>query len=92
MTDVTAIQGSGAVLDCIATGDPQPTVTWSLNSIQLPNQDSTRIQQTSNNSLVISPVQTTDRGEYVCRAVNSAGSDSTLTQLIVYGKECVCVI
>lgn len=86
MATVIANEGSGAVLDCLATGDPSPVVTWFFNSAQLPNQGSTRIQQTSNNSLVISPVRAADEGGYICRATNAAGTESASVQLQVFGK------
>ena len=85
---VTGIEGLSTVLDCIATGDPRPQVTWFFNSSPLPDIGSsppTRIQQSSNDSLLISEVQTTDRGAYICRATNSAGTESETIQLIVYG-------
>lgn len=86
---VMGIQDSSAVLHCIATGDPEPRIIWTLNSILLPNQDTPRIGQDSNNSLIFSPVQTGDDGVYVCLASNVAGNDSASVQLIVYGKEVV---
>ena len=86
MANVVAVEGLGAVLDCLATGDPQPQVTWFFNSSPLPNIGTPRIQQGSNDSLLISGVQTSDRGAYICRATNTAGTESTSIQLIVYGN------
>lgn len=81
----TSIQGSSTVLECQATGDPLPVVTWFFSSAQIPNQGDPRVRQASNGSLLITPVQTGDRGEYLCLATNSAGNDSITLQLTVYG-------
>jgi hemicentin len=84
---VTVSDGSPAVLDCLATGNPPPVVTWFFNSAtQLPNQGNTRVQQASNNSLIFSPVRAEDEGRYVCRATNAAGTESATVQLTVHGE------
>ena len=83
---VTAHDGGVAVLDCVATGDPQPVITWFFNSAQLPSQDDLRIQQMPSGSLVVSSIQTSDEGAYVCRASNTAGTESATIQLLVNGK------
>ena len=82
--NVTSVQGFGAVLDCVATGDPQPVVTWLFGGTLVPT--SPRVQQSPNNSLTLSPVQVGDRGEYVCRASNPACNAMATRQLTVYGK------
>ena len=83
--NVTGVQGSRAVLDCSATGDPQPAVTWLLNSVPVDLSDP-RIKQAANGSLILSPVRTMDRGDYVCQASNPAGTDTITTTLVVYGN------
>ena len=79
-------EGLIAVLDCLASGDPTPDVTWFLNSAQLPNTGTPRVQQVSNNSLIIAPVQRSDEGAYICRATNAAGTESATIQLQVNGE------
>lgn len=84
---VTASDGSLAVLDCLATGNPPPVVTWFFNlAIQLPTQGDSRVQQAANNSLIFSPVRAEDEGSYTCRATNTAGTESATLQLIVHGE------
>ena len=85
---VTASDGAIAVLDCLATGNPPPVVTWSFNSISLPNPGQPRIQQAANNSLVFSPVREADEGSYICQATNIAGTESATMRLTVHGEHC----
>lgn len=83
---VVAVQGFSAVLDCRTSGDPVPTVTWLFGSTSLPMSGDTRVQQAINNSLLISPVTTADRGNYLCQATNTAGTDSGTILLTVHGE------
>ena len=83
---VIANEGSRAVLDCVAMGNPPPTVSWFFNSVPLPSPSIPRIQQASNGSLILSPVEKRDEGGYICRASNVAGMESATFQLRVYGK------
>ena len=83
---VIANEGSRAVLDCVATGNPPPTVSWFFNSVPLPSPSIPRIQQASNGSLILSPVEGGDEGGYICRARNIAGMESATFQLRVYGN------
>ncbi|XP_068673412.1 roundabout homolog 3-like [Montipora foliosa] len=60
--------GCSVRLNCSATGDPQPTITWRKQDGQLPVA---RSQQISG-ALVISNLQQSDAGNYIC-TVTSAG-------------------
>ena len=84
---VIANENSQAVLDCVVTGNPPPTVSWFFNSASFPDPSLSRVQQTTNGSLVFSPVRKGDEGSYVCRASNSAGMQSATFQLRVYGMQ-----
>lgn len=83
---VTARDGSPAMLACLATGNPPPVVTWFFDSAQVGNLGDPRVRQTSNNSLVFSPVRAADEGGYICQATNTAGAESATLQLIVHGE------
>ena len=83
---VIIVVASTAVLDCTASGTPQPTISWSFNSESLPNTAVPRIQQVSNNSLVIAAVEKTDEGAYVCQASNQAGTETATVQLRVHSE------
>ncbi|XP_052285983.1 basement membrane-specific heparan sulfate proteoglycan core protein-like isoform X3 [Dreissena polymorpha] len=65
---ITIPMGTTGTLRCVATGTPQPTLTWSKSREQLsPNH------QVTGNILRITQATMADRGIYVCRAENSAG-------------------
>ncbi|XP_024118919.2 matrix-remodeling-associated protein 5 [Oryzias melastigma] len=77
------LQGEMATLSCIATGDPEPTVTWWSPSHRLirPVQDKYRFM--ADGSLVVQDVQSSDEGNYTCKASSSAGHDHKVTRLEV---------
>ncbi|XP_072324973.1 neural cell adhesion molecule 1-like isoform X2 [Scyliorhinus torazame] len=53
-----------ATLDCIVTGIPEPTVSWTRDGQDVTRQD--RFQKLENNSLVIRNIQPSDAGIYFC--------------------------
>ena len=57
--------GSTLTLDCRATGDPQPVITWKKHDGQLP---SGRSRKLINGTLVIRDISMNDRGIYKCIA------------------------
>ena len=57
--------GSTLILDCKATGDPQPVISWKKQDGQLP---SGRSRQLTNGTLVIRDITMNDRGIYKCIA------------------------
>ena len=68
------------VLKCEATGDPQPSVTWSKDG-----KTSIPRAQFRNNGhiLVIQEVASSDGGIYECRASNIFGQRRTATAVII---------
>ena len=59
--------GANITLNCSATGDPQPVISWKRQGSQLPAGRSQQID----GALVIRDVQKEDAGNYICVA-NSA--------------------
>ena len=57
--------GSTLTLDCRATGDPQPVISWKKQDGQLP---AGRSRQLINGTLVIRDITMKDRGIYKCIA------------------------
>ena len=53
-------------LNCSATGDPQPTISWRKQGGQLPVERSRQI----NGALVITNLQQSDAGNYICTATS----------------------
>ena len=68
---VFASTGSSLTLQCSATGDPQPVITWRRQGAQLPVGRS----HVSKEALVINSVKLEDAGNYTCVAT-SAGVSS----------------
>ena len=64
---VVALVGGILILNCSATGDPQPVVTWKKQGGQL----SVRRSQQINGDLVIRSVTVNDKGIYSCVATNA---------------------
>ena len=55
-------------LNCSATGDPQPTISWRKQGGQLPVGRSQQI----NGALVITNLQQSDAGNYICNATSAS--------------------
>ena len=64
---VVVLVGGMLILNCTATGDPQPVVTWKKQGGQLPVRRSQQI----NSDLVIRSVTVNDKGIYSCVATNA---------------------
>ena len=56
--------GGSLILNCSATGDPQPVISWKKQGGQLPVGQSQQI----NGSLVIRSLTVNDKGNYICVA------------------------
>ncbi|XP_052450998.1 basement membrane-specific heparan sulfate proteoglycan core protein isoform X27 [Carassius gibelio] len=77
--DVTV--GSDAVLPCIASGYPVPTITWSKVENELPPKC-----RQDGHVLTVPGVTHTDAGTYVCTAANKQGKVEAFTRLIVHER------
>ena len=64
---VVAWVGDSLKLNCSATGDPQPVITWKKQGGQLPVGRSQQI----NGNLVIRDIARNDAGNYICMATNA---------------------
>ncbi|KAM5307883.1 obscurin isoform 1-T1 [Glossophaga mutica] len=86
--DVQAQRGSTAKFQAVIKGNPQPTVTWYKDSIQL--VDSTWLSQQQEGttySLVLRNVAQHDAGVYTCLAQNAGGQVLCKAELLVQGGD-----
>ncbi|XP_063047864.1 inactive tyrosine-protein kinase 7 [Engraulis encrasicolus] len=81
----TVYQGHTAILQCQATGEPEPSLQWIVKDKML-SASTGRFQVMANGSLVISDVVTDDTGRYTCVAGNSCGISDHAAQLYVVEK------
>ncbi|XP_016113250.1 LOW QUALITY PROTEIN: basement membrane-specific heparan sulfate proteoglycan core protein-like [Sinocyclocheilus grahami] len=77
--DVTV--GSDAVLPCIASGYPVPTITWSKLENELPPKC-----RQDGHVLTVPGVTHTDAGTYACTAANKQGKVEAFTRLVVHER------
>lgn len=86
METISTIRGSTIQLLCIATGFPLPSIKWlkdgePVSSIGKDNHKS------SETGLQISNVDSTDAGQYICRAKNGIGTaKEKLFEVRIIGK------
>ena len=64
---IVAVVGGTLKLNCSATGNPQPMISWKKQGGQLPVGRSQQI----NGSLVIRDITKNDKGNYICIATNA---------------------
>ena len=77
-----AEEEQNVTIACTATGQPQPSITWSKAFGGLP-KDRTL---TTNSNLTIYKVENKDRGTYICNAENILGSTTALAQLTIFPR------
>jgi Immunoglobulin domain len=87
-SDVSLGEAETATLECVASGQPKPAITWLRNDLPLPLGDPRFRVNRSDGTLTIAELQTTDRGVYRCMASNELGTVSEFTRLEVFG-ECI---
>lgn len=81
----TIVNAGGTVrLDCQATGEPHPTITWSRQAHSIRWDD--RVSVLPNNSLYIAAAHKEDTSEYECVARNLMGSVLVRVPVIVQGE------
>ncbi|XP_067227656.1 basement membrane-specific heparan sulfate proteoglycan core protein isoform X16 [Chanodichthys erythropterus] len=73
--------GSDAVLPCIASGYPVPTITWSKVENELPSKC-----RQDGHVLTVPGVTHSDEGTYVCTAANKQGKVEAFTRLNVHER------
>ncbi|XP_074645987.1 inactive tyrosine-protein kinase 7-like [Tubulanus polymorphus] len=84
--NTTAYEGYEVLLDCVAIGDPTPTIQWDKNS-QVNAFDRERFKVLNNGSLYVKQIFREDRGRYGCTAGNSGGFEREEIFLEVAGSD-----
>ena len=79
-----AEEKQNVTITCTATGQPQPSITWSKAFGSLP-KDKAAVK---NGTLIIYHVAKNDGGMYVCKAINIIGQATDTVQLVVYSLRC----
>ena len=80
---ISAAPGSTLTLNCSATGDPQPVISWRKQRGHLPVGRNQQI----NGALVIRDITKDDAGYYICTAISAGVFDvETLTHIQVYPR------
>lgn len=80
--NLTVKLGSDAIIDCVATGSPQPDVKWYKNGQLI--TPTIRISFAADGTrLKIDHVKESDAGQYLCKATNFLGSKETSAFLTV---------
>ncbi|KAM7365231.1 hypothetical protein PAMP_016176 [Pampus punctatissimus] len=83
-TDV--IYGKKLLLNCVATGQPEPRIIWRTPSKKLVDAQYSfdpRIKVFSNGTITVHPVTDKDSGDYLCVARNKIGDDYVLLRVNV---------
>ena len=75
-----AEEAQNVTIACNATGQPQPSVTWSKAFGSLPVGKTKMTEE----NLIIYNVSKNDRGIYICKAVNILGTTTAVAQLTVF--------
>ncbi|CAN7940842.1 unnamed protein product, partial [Ixodes hexagonus] len=80
-----------AKFDCLATGNPQPSVFWTREGNQVvlmfPGKSHGRFSVTNEGTLIISSVRKEDKGYYTCSALSVVGSSMAKGHLEVTAVE-----
>lgn len=72
-------------LQCPATGNPQPTITWRKNRRAVVI-DGEKYKQMDSGALEITSLERLDSGTYFCTASNPTGRDFLILTLHVYSE------
>ncbi|XP_013862624.1 hemicentin-1 isoform X1 [Austrofundulus limnaeus] len=82
--NVTATTGLRAVLSCETTGAPTPKVSWKRNGTPVDiSQPASAYRLLSSGSLVLLSPSTEDEGYFECTAVNDAGEERRVIEVIL---------
>ena len=73
----SVIEGDNVTLSCNASGNPEPTISWTRDGSLVSSGDQRISFEAGNRQLTITNVNRTDSGQYLCVADNSEGNDTS---------------
>ncbi|XP_071178629.1 CAVP-target protein-like [Mytilus edulis] len=81
--------GQGAMLFCDISGDPLPDYEWFKDGVKLEHGGRFNIRRHSSGSsrVIIVNLKDSDSGMYVCKASNSAGTE-TSSERLSFATDC----
>ena len=82
--NVTALVNTSITIQCLTSGVPKPSVTWTKDGQKLLSGGRYRVQ--NNGSLVITDASEEDNARYTCTADSVTGKDSASTIVQVESK------
>ena len=88
LEDIHTTDGGQAVLECVITGFPRPSVTWLKDDVLVEESEEFKILYDEDNvcSLTIPDVYPEDAGRYTVVAKNELGSAMSTAELFVESK------
>ena len=100
VTDYVINETNPTSFTCQTTGEPLPTISWHFNDdmINVSDTNKYRIESrsinttTTENTLTVYNVTSSDVGSYLCMATNELGSDSSIGVLTVNSKKMFSII
>nr|XP_027230100.1 Down syndrome cell adhesion molecule-like protein Dscam2 [Penaeus vannamei] len=81
--NLTAAWKEDVSLPCGAVGVPEPVLTWSHETLHIPESHSSRFTVQPDGTLTLTDIQRSDSGQYTCTASNHHGVDSVTYNLTV---------
>ncbi|XP_055865507.1 roundabout homolog 1-like isoform X5 [Biomphalaria glabrata] len=89
--DLSVAKGRTAILQCVVTGNPPPTLFWSLGSehqpLLFPNQNHGHFSVSADGTLRITNVEYRDAGTYTCQALSTMASKKSPAVLTVIDED-----
>ena len=82
--NVTALTNTSITIQCPTSGVPTPTVTWTKDGVQIPNDGRYTIQD--DGSLLVNEAGEGDSARYTCTTANVAGKGSASSTVKIVGK------
>lgn len=85
-SDITVQSGNTIAFRCIATGEPNPVITWTRNDVQITNGSRFTISS-KDGTIEIKDIGKIDEGRWQCHARNTIGYQQATFSLNVIGPK-----